>query len=301
MARRSRGADASDAFELFLDTISNTFGGVLFIALLVCILLNMSGAASESPDPQEDRIKAAHLESKLRGLLERIAHLKEEHEEQKEKIESLLGSQADKGLLVEFSKLSAAEQNELAELARKTDDVRRLNNEVVSLRQLLQLLRQQQAKIDRELRLAGAELQNRTPQQAQRIRLPRFKETNKDQVAIFLSGGRMFMAFHYNGRGKRLSLNKSGVELDAGGKSVRPKPGAGWLIKDREALAKHLKVFLAQFREKSHYFALVVWPDSHAECDMLRDELIRMGFGYNLLLIKEGSPVYIGGATGGTQ
>src|SRR4051812_32574075 len=39
--KRRRPADSS--LELLLDTICNTFGGVLFLAILVCILLQNTG------------------------------------------------------------------------------------------------------------------------------------------------------------------------------------------------------------------------------------------------------------------
>ena len=40
MSRKSSAS--SDSLDLLLDTICNTFGGVLFIAMLVIILLNIS-------------------------------------------------------------------------------------------------------------------------------------------------------------------------------------------------------------------------------------------------------------------
>jgi hypothetical protein len=40
MSRRKRTADSS--LELLLDTICNTFGGVLFLAILICVLLRMA-------------------------------------------------------------------------------------------------------------------------------------------------------------------------------------------------------------------------------------------------------------------
>ena len=41
MSRRQRRV--ADSLDLLLDTICNTFGGVLFIAMLVMILANLSG------------------------------------------------------------------------------------------------------------------------------------------------------------------------------------------------------------------------------------------------------------------
>src|SRR5687768_3661347 len=63
MSRKSSAS--SDSLDLLLDTICNTFGGVLFIAMLVIILLNMSGEKAASvpatPDAQA-QLAAAQAE-----------------------------------------------------------------------------------------------------------------------------------------------------------------------------------------------------------------------------------------------
>eukprot|EP01047_Picozoa_sp_COSAG01_P068150 COSAG01_NODE_9782_length_2344_cov_424.909537_4_plen_98_part_01 len=42
MKRRIRKQGLNDSFELFLDTITNTFGGVLLIALLIVLMIRES-------------------------------------------------------------------------------------------------------------------------------------------------------------------------------------------------------------------------------------------------------------------
>ena len=46
MSRKPNDDDGS--LELLLDTICNTFGGVLFISILVILLLNLSSLFSEN-------------------------------------------------------------------------------------------------------------------------------------------------------------------------------------------------------------------------------------------------------------
>ncbi len=47
MSRRQR--DDSDSFDLFLDTICNTFGGNVFLAILVALLAKVR-SGTDSPD-----------------------------------------------------------------------------------------------------------------------------------------------------------------------------------------------------------------------------------------------------------
>lgn len=50
MARRRRRRASDDSLELLLDTICNTFGGIVFIAMLVAILVRETGAAREATE-----------------------------------------------------------------------------------------------------------------------------------------------------------------------------------------------------------------------------------------------------------
>src|SRR4051812_43846695 len=64
MSRRRTGPTADSSLELLLDTICNTFGGVLFISLLVVILLNHTGQAFQrkapSPAAQDELKRLRH-------------------------------------------------------------------------------------------------------------------------------------------------------------------------------------------------------------------------------------------------
>ncbi len=64
MTQRNSSDDGS--LDLLLDTICNTFGGVLFISLLVVILLNMSSNEAASTPPEEaTQAELSNWESRL--------------------------------------------------------------------------------------------------------------------------------------------------------------------------------------------------------------------------------------------
>ena len=60
MRRRRSGGDGDDSLELLLDTITNAFGGIVFLAILVIILLqNSSETSTPASKPDEDPLALA--------------------------------------------------------------------------------------------------------------------------------------------------------------------------------------------------------------------------------------------------
>jgi len=73
---RRRGAPAS-SLDLLLDTICNTFGGVVFLAILTIILLQMSGHDAESTSPEVPRqAELADLELRREDAAARLKTLR---------------------------------------------------------------------------------------------------------------------------------------------------------------------------------------------------------------------------------
>ncbi len=75
MARRRSLMSDTSSLELLLDTICNTFGGIVFVSLLVVILVNMSSreTADTPPEPvtQAEMLKKqTELESLRQDLKE---------------------------------------------------------------------------------------------------------------------------------------------------------------------------------------------------------------------------------------
>ena len=90
--RRSTSTDDS-SLELLLDTITNTFGGVLFISILVVLLLQFRGSsfAVEVPD-SETKAEMVSLQLQLDRETARLEEVLEAIESNKEVKEMLAGS-----------------------------------------------------------------------------------------------------------------------------------------------------------------------------------------------------------------
>ena len=82
---RHRGAADESSLELLLDTICNTFGGVLFISILVVILVNMSSEAVSTTPPDEiSQSELIQMETQLQQSQERMQKLRRAIELQKD-------------------------------------------------------------------------------------------------------------------------------------------------------------------------------------------------------------------------
>ena len=61
---RKRSSEGS--LDLLLDTITNTFGGVLFLAILVSLMLRHVGKASSQAAAKRDQVKSGGRAEKIR-------------------------------------------------------------------------------------------------------------------------------------------------------------------------------------------------------------------------------------------
>jgi TolA-binding protein len=73
--RRRQEEDSS--LELLLDTMCNTFGGVMFIAISLAVMLSMRSAVNAVP---------ADTSAEIRAVQQRIAELQLELEQQKNQV-----------------------------------------------------------------------------------------------------------------------------------------------------------------------------------------------------------------------
>jgi hypothetical protein len=286
MSKRSSSVSASEALELFLDTISNAFGGIVFISLLVCILLQFSGTAATVQ--QVDQPAMARLEKTLRDLRDEIARLLAIAGTLDARVAAAKARGGDDAVRVKFADLKV--QEEKGEKAGKglTDQKRGLEGEIAVL----------EPKVPKTSSPAQ-------PQAVTEIRIIGGRETQKKQVAVLLSGGRMVYAFKYDAQGNAVAENDDDIDIrqDDRGKSFLAKPGRGFLIADAATLERELRARLAPFAarpgagktdEDCYHVMIAVWPDSYRECEMLRDAVIKMNFDYGLLLMETGEPIRTG-------
>ncbi|MFP4145758.1 MAG: hypothetical protein ACLFV3_11510 [Phycisphaeraceae bacterium] len=287
MSRRSgRGNPLDEALGLFLDAISNGFGAILFIGMLVAVLLQLTGIPPAAPTPADappDAVARNELADELEQLRLRRAML----EAQIELYEDAPPEpKAD-------SSAEAADLSERVEQLRSRETS--LEAEQDRLKRQIEQARVRRRELEQQIERIEAAIDPARQAATQRIRLPRARVTAKQQVPVFLHDGRLILPYEYDPRGEPVAHNTSAAKWSDGNARVRPRPGRGVAI-DPDDAGRVLGP-LERFDPDEAYLELVVWPDSYAEAAALRDALVEAGYDYNLLLMKQGESVPVGAGT----
>ena len=300
MAKRTGGNDVSEAFDLFLDTICNGFGGIVFILLLACVLLQLSGKVI-APDSTLDPSRIVRETERIEA---QITNLRSVRDALRKQIQAL--SQGSDPELVD--RYSAAVISE----TRLKKEAEELTAALAALEGRIQKAEAESRRVAAEAAQAAQQVENLKKQLNQnpashQLRLPYAHETSKRQVAVFIAGGRLAPYMKYDEKGMPIDENSDDLDITASGvtKSIQLKPGRGMPIQTEPAMENQLAPLLSKLvatgndEAKCHYVILIVWPDSYSEAERVRDLLIKKKFDYNLMLMKAGDPVLAGPGGGG--
>lgn len=299
MARNS-ASDVSEAFEMFLDTISNAFGGIIFISLLVCIMLQMSQKVSKPPDPQASKA----IEEQVAAVQQQIDQLLKLKEEQVSQVNQL-GSRFDPELLERYRRLLKQERDLQVVYNDLVAAINALQFGTADLTKKLLSMEADRTKLlekIEELRKKGVPEEGAPPVAG---------VSRKKQVGVFLRNGKLVFFMKYNDRGEPVGGNAEEVSIReaAEGKFAAPKAGAGVLVENTQEGLRKLAEAFDRFSPvsaagapdtASHCVSIVVWPDSYSQCEVLRDLLIRKKFEYGLSLLTEDQGVPIAKGVGTT-
>lgn len=287
------------SLELLLDTICNTFGGVLFISMLVVIMTNLTSqqvmltapdAAAQSQLVQAERELEAHRKqlNTLREALEQQADIAQRvaSPDARELLKQL------RDLKRQRSELTENRSQSLADAGKSQADV----NEIA---RQLQELDAAMAAAKAALSAAELRLNAEITARSRAARLPKLRETSKVEIAFFLKQGRL-TAYVRRGADGGLTVNAADfVETTAEGQRlIEPKPGAGLAVTAQADAQNAIARLFSDFDATKHYLAIFVWPDSFDQFATVKDAMVARQFEYRLVLIPRDKKVPIG-ATGG--
>ncbi len=296
-----RRAVKQDSLELLLDTICNTFGGVLFIAIMVVMLLAQSGHGPEAvvpaPSPEE-------LEAQSRELAELSAEVLRKQEIQASQAALVKSLAPDairelierrKMLLAELAQQKAAVDEQQAKNAAVMANVVRAQAEIDKLLTDLKIAQQQES----EARTLLASEQHARTKDA---RLPQQRQLGeKREILLVVRYGRLYLWHDYDLRLLRRGLNlRDFVVISDDGEQLttRPKPTAGIVLDESPECRRAIDRLLGRFDPKQFYLAPIVRPDSYGVFRYLRDRAIALKFQYRLIPVDSEDSVVDRGGSG---
>ena len=321
MSRRRRSDDSS--LELLLDTICNTFGGVLFLAMLVSLLLQATrnqaapSAADQPPKPAISKADVIRLSTETRemeaeleqldtdlvrvrgfvrdfstpGFAESLDQLHAEQKKQRDlearRVELLVALAADK---------TAAATTAAGAMATRD----RAKDAETTSRDAAALLETAQEKHDKLVRSAIL-LQEKVDKKnviQSTGKAPRERDTDKREFGVLMRYGRMYLTHIHTGFSRVVNTKDFTIVEGIGLNKATARPGAGIDICGAAADAQ-LQELLEIYPPATWYPCIVVHPDSYDAFQVLKAKLVNKGYEYRVVATNK--PVADQGGQGRVQ
>lgn len=291
--RRRRSAEQSDSLELLLDTICNTFGGIVFMAILVSLLTTDSARSVVDPEG------IAGLKLQSLDAEEALLRAKGNAKTADATISAFAASMnLDAESIIEvFEPARAAVRDEPEDLL--AEQIAKADQRIATAQESLVEAEKDLATSEHQLAKAEADARTALLKARRPLRMPKSRDTQKRQAIIYVSESRMWYGLYTNEHMKNAPLFQSAIlTLD---KRIGPdnlrRFSPGVTIKSAQAASDALDPLLARTDKGTVYLAFAVWPDSHDAYRFLRDEALRRGFGYTVFLMGEQGRVGFGSST----
>lgn len=292
--KRKHGSDNS-SLDLFLDTISNTFGGILFIAILVSIMLQRRTAEEVMQAKDAVPVSAERADE----IAHQLEHLSQDRQNMLLLVEELRKQQppeSDTELARERQTLDT--QQELLQQA--------IDEQSAMAQQLTDLLKDKaelQARLD-QLHAQSTQAQDQQQQEQQAFeeallaktverKVPKVETLQTTDIRGFiLRYGRLY-ALH---EPQTYTINKAHIQVEAQGPAqgtITPLAGKGWDLSNT-AHRMETEQFLTGHDPAAYLCRIAVYPDSFAEFEGLREILVRTGHRYDLQPYPETATLRLG-------
>jgi hypothetical protein len=319
--RRRRGDDSS--LELLLDTITNTFGGILFIAILLSLMLRSSSRAVRESAAQSEPITAAEQAE----LESQVADLQQDAESLRQRLAAApqrSDSQADDSVLGKLSAAAAAVEQATAERAEAVRNTLQSQREAGTADEQYEMLEQDRKSItdrlaEAENRLAAALAEAAKLSEAaveadrppgateieQTVGLPSLRPSVKNEVGLYVRFDRIFM-MHAWKNGERLGPNTEQFVIawlpgaDGVRQAARPKPAAGMPVV-AGTINADLRRLLQLFPPERFVVSMVIFEDSFDVFQLIKAAIVQNGYEYRPIPLKPGESVVDSGGRGEAQ
>lgn len=293
-----KAASSGDSLDLLLDTICNTFGGILFIAMLVVLLTNQLSrdAATAAPNAESSRA-LRRLRGELTESQSRLTKLRQAVR-QKEDLERRFADPESLALLESLQSLDDNSDELLTDRSQKLTKVADSQADLVETAAELERLTQLMTQAQERLRLEKQRLQSEATLRSRTSQVPRQRPTQKRQLLFFLKAGRLCAYAKMDADGNLVHNDDETKEVtEAGKKFVEPIPGSGLALAADGSNSDEIASRLSEFDKEQYFLSVFVFKDAFAHFESLKNQMIRSGFEYHLVPFPDNEKAYIGDQT----
>ena len=295
----------SDSLEMFLDTICNTFGGILFILLFIVIQLQM--AQKTVSEAVSDPVSVLEFDT-LKARWEEKRYELEKLREQIDQFEDLTDGLADEKVKENYKNwqnLLLANQDLLDQIAEKTHQVSENDAEAARIAAENKALLQEVEDLRARVAEAEANLPDTDDQQPQKLTCPQLSASFKTEIGLIIVFNRLYLWHHYSDSGWREGLNTEDftvLEKSGGQARVFPNPWRGIDLMAEDA-DQRIGELVGKFSPSECIMAVITAIDSFEQYHTVRDALKKRGFDIEpmVLSLDPSSLIADRGGSGGKE
>lgn len=289
-----RRDDALDSFDLFLDTVCNTFGGIVFLAILLAIMVQ-----NRSVTRSEEEIKEPASAQEIREALAALESLSLEHEQLSQALASLAPvkypiEQA------EFVQLEEQSQELQQQISSQMQQLEQRTQKLAEVVKTNEAINQENREIPSKLAAAEAQLQGDQQRlkdvadsKAKPMPISRARSSASGSLLLLVENDRLYYAKAPSLIGDGFNRQHVNISTDRdSGITVTSIAGAGWSLKSNEGM-REFREILDEARKKSVNVTVAVWPESFEEFSGLAEEMVRQNVLYQLWPMPESTKLKI--------
>lgn len=280
MSRSRNNAPDESSLETLLDTVCNTLGVVVFIAMLLVVQINDARPAADEK-PASENASAELIKQK------------QQLEETRLKIEQLQAAEAQQKRVtakfanVESQQLATHLRQQTRDQTRQVQEKQQLMSSIATAQQAAnqaaeQLTQQSQTleQLRRQVAAIEQDLKNEIQNRSRTAKFPEGRESTRENFSFLLKGGmlyRVHIAVPYK------TFNSQEVQKVRSGTDeyLEPNIGSGLRINVQTPNITEIVKRLNGYSKNDHVLRVFFWPDSFAEFQVLRDALVQESFHYS--------------------
>lgn len=284
MSRRVRRVESDSSLELLLDTICNTFGGILFIALLVSILMSQR-SAEVLTKPVDQSAQAAM--NRFTAELETVQQELDEARKSSELLEQLSTRISDPEIKRLLSRKEDLEKSleriermvseELVDVSQEQKKVNETTNEIAAAQNMLEGAKRELDELKKRL---GKAIEDNSRVAG----FPIAQSTSKSQVTVCIGRGKIcFLEQNMNGT----LVDDPSQIVDMTDKKILPNFDNGVIVNKKDGLGSlHSKI--NEYKAQNHFFRIFIWKDSFETYQTFSDIIAKKRFSYEVNPMIEG-------------
>lgn len=290
MSRKTSGASIEGSMDLLLDTICNTFGGVLFISMLVAILISMtSKEISYTPPQQEKQSELIKVTRELESAQIKLANLQQTVSLQDD-LSSNLQTRESIILAEKIEKLEehvVSLQDDSSQIAKEIGTTQTKTND---LAQQIQIQKREHDHLADQIKKIDDELQKEVSSRSRKTNLPLVGDWNNDVAYLYLTENTLCFLNTPDGM---TNFKECKIETQLGMSFVSPILSNGIKIQSGTEKNSLLENKIKLYNPNRHMLTIWVTTDSFEAFNSVKNAMVEHGFRYEIKLLNKGDRVYL--------